>query len=314
MAVRFGLYGAKPREDAMSARPLVIIGAGPAGLSAAIYAARAGLTTLVLGCDPKIAGDYDIDNYFGFPETISGRELVARGRRQAERFGAEIHCARVLGIHADDAGFLVTAEDDSIAACAVILATGVARVRPKIPGLAGYEGRGISYCVSCDGFFFRNKPVVVLGEGSFAANQALELSTYTPQVRICTQGRPLSMSQEFLDRLHQADIPILESSIVELAGAPALERVVYANGSDQEASGLFIAMGEASSLDFAYALGVERNGVFLVADADGRTNVPGVFAAGDCIGGFLQISVAVGDGAKAARSAIDYVKKTCTRA
>ncbi|MFW5734875.1 MAG: NAD(P)/FAD-dependent oxidoreductase, partial [Oceanidesulfovibrio sp.] len=146
----------------METKHLTIVGAGPAGLSAAIYAARAGLSTLVLGCAPKIAGDYDIDNYFGFPETISGKELVERGRAQAERFGAVIRCDRVLGVHMDeDMRFTVKTEGSEVKTCAVILATGVSRVRPGVENLGDYEGKGVSYCVSCDGYFVRGKKVVV---------------------------------------------------------------------------------------------------------------------------------------------------------
>ena len=170
--------------------PLVIIGSGPAGLSAAIYTARAGIPTLVLGSTPKVAGEYDIDNYFGFDETISGRDLIERGRRQAERFGAQLREERVLAVHHGDAGgFHVKTDKGTYDACAVVLATGVARVRPGIDNLGDYEGKGVSYCVSCDGFFYRGKQVLVLGEGIFAANQALELTQYTPHV---SRGWPVT--------------------------------------------------------------------------------------------------------------------------
>jgi thioredoxin reductase (NADPH) len=292
---------------------LLIIGAGPAGLSTAIYAARAGITTRILGCDPKVAGDYDIDNYFGFEETISGKELIERGRTQAERFGAEISCDRVVGVHmGEEHGYVVKTESGTeYHACALVLATGVSRIRPGIKNLGEYEGKGVSYCVSCDGFFYRGRTVAVLGEGVYAANQALELTNFTPDVTVYTQGKELTMSVQFLDRLKEAEIPVVETKIERLEGNPALERLVLEDGATPDAEGLFIAMGEASSLDFAYALGLERDGVFIVADGEQKTNLPGVFAAGDCVGGFLQIAVAVGEGAKAARSAIAYVKKQC---
>lgn len=296
----------------METRPLVIIGAGPAGLSAAVYTARAGIPTLVFGSAPKVAGDYDIDNYFGFDETITGRELIERGRRQAERFGAVIREDRILGLHhADEGGFRIATEAGEFGACVIILATGVSRVRPGIGNIADYEGKGVSYCVSCDGFFYRGRKVKVLGEGVFAANQALELLHYTPHVGICTQGKASTITPEFAKRLEEAGITIDQRKIASLEGSPALASLRYEDGDTEEAEGLFIAMGEASSLDFAYTLGVERNGVFLSADPDQRTNIPGVFAAGDCTGGFLQIAVAVGEGAKAARSAISFIKEQC---
>ncbi len=289
---------------------LIIIGAGPAGLSAAIYSSRAGVQTLVLGCDPKIAGDYDIDNYFGFDETISGRDLMERGRRQAARFGADIVCDRVVGVYMEeDLSFKVKTENTAYAAQAVIIATGVSRIRPGIDNLNDYDGKGVSYCVSCDGFFYRGKPVMVLGEGNYAASQALELTNYTPYVTVCSQGKELSMSQDYLERLKEQNIPVLEKKVTRLEGENGLEKVVFEDDDTLAADGLFIAMGQASSSDFAYTLGLERDGSFVVADAEAKTNIPGVFAAGDCRGNFLQIAVAVGEGAIAARAAISHVKE-----
>lgn len=291
---------------------IVIIGQGPAGLSAAIYTARAGMKTLILGCEPKIAGDYDIDNYFGFPETIRGSELIMRGKKQAERFGVEMRCSRVLSIHSEgEDSFKITTEGGPILACAIILATGVSRIRPGVDNITEYEGKGVSYCVSCDGFFYRDKKVKVLGEGTFAANQALELKQYTPRVSICTQGKTPDVSADFLEKLVQNKISIEQKKITTLEGENGLERVVYADDTREDVDGLFVAIGEASSLDFAASLGVTQKGVFIEADAEQKTNVPGVFAAGDCVGRFLQISVAVGEGAVAGRSAIGYVKKIC---
>lgn len=288
---------------------ILIIGQGPAGLSAAIYTARAGMRTLILGCAPKVAGDYDIDNYFGFTETISGKELIERGQIQAAKFGALIRCDRVLAIHQTERGtFEVKTEKEAIEADAIILATGVSRVRPGIKNLEDFEGKGVSYCVSCDGFFMRGKPVVVVGEGNFAANQALELLQYTPSVTICAQGKTPTISDEFLTRLNEAGIPVLSDKIALLAGNNGLEKVILESGQELAAEGLFVAMGQASSSDFAYSLGVTRNGQFIDTDREQKTNVPGVFAAGDCVGRFLQISVAVGEGALAGRAAISHVK------
>jgi len=288
----------------------LIIGSGPAGLSAAIYTARADVDTLVLGCDPKVAGDYEIDNYFGFEESISGRDLMDRGRRQAARFGAEIRCETVLGVHfGDPQRFAVKTAQGEYLASALVLATGVSRNRPKFAGLADYEGKGVSYCVSCDGYFCRNKRVVVAGEGIFAANQALELLTYTPNVTICTLGKEPTIPAEFLARLKAAGINILTDAITGLNGERGLSSITLGNGKTLEAEALFIAQGEASSTDFAYTLGVTRKGVFLEVDSAMHTNVPGVFAAGDCTGGFLQIAVAVGEGALAGRGVISWLKE-----
>jgi thioredoxin reductase (NADPH) len=294
----------------MEKTDILIIGQGPAGLSSAIYTARAGMRTLIVGCAPKVAGDYEIDNYFGFTETITGKELIERGRDQAAKFGVEMRCDRVLAVHQNgDQAFVAKTEKGEIEATALILATGVSRVRPGIANLGDYEGKGVSYCVSCDGYFMRGKPVMVLGEANFAANQALELLQYTPSVQICTQGKAPEMSGEFLGRLQEAGIPVLQTKVASLAGNGGLEQVVMDDGDRIDAQGLFIAMGQASSSDFAYSLGLLRNGQFIDTDRDQRTNIPGVFAAGDCVGRFLQISVAVGEGALAGRAAISHVKE-----
>ena len=289
---------------------ILIIGQGPAGLSAAIYTARAGMRTLIVGCAPKIAGDYDIDNYFGFTETITGKELIERGRSQAEKFGVEMRCDRVLSVHQNEKGkFVAKTENTEIEATSLILATGVSRVRPGISNLDDFDGKGVSYCVSCDGFFMRGKPVMVVGEANFAANQALELLQYTSDVKVCTQGKKSTMNGDFRSRLEEQGIPVLEGKIVSLAGNDGLERVVLESGEEIEAQGLFVAMGQASSNDFAYTLGLVRRGQFIETDCEQRTNVPGVFAAGDCVGRFLQISVAVGEGAQAGRAAISHAKE-----
>ncbi len=288
----------------------LIIGAGPAGLSAAIYAARAGMDTMVAGCEPKIAGDYDIDNYFGFPETISGRELIARGVRQAERFGAKLVCQRALAVHmAEDGSFLCKTDQEEYAADAVVIAAGVTRVRPGIANIADYEGKGVSYCVSCDGFFYRGRKVAVVGEGNYAANQALELTNFTSDVAVFTQGKAPAMGEGFAEKLDAAGIPISSGRIVTLSGSPALTAATLEDGSQIPVDGLFVAMGQASALDFAKTLGVTTKGAFIEADHEQKTNIPGVFAAGDCVGHFMQISVAVGEGAKAGRAAIAHVKE-----
>ncbi len=294
---------------------LVIVGQGPAGLSAALYTCRAGVETVIAGLKPKIDGEYEIDNYFGFAETITGAQLMDQGRRGVARFGAEFVNERVLGIHFGDDGtsYEVKTETQHFKACAVLIATGVTRSKPNIPGLDEMEGKGVSYCVSCDGFFFRGKQVVVLGEGVYAANSALELTTYTPSVAICTNGKAPTITPEFMEKLKEANIPLLEQKIARLEGTGGLERMVFADGSSFDTFGMFVAVGEASSGDFAKTLALETEGNAIKVDQGQATNIPGIFAAGDCVGRFKQISVAVGEGALAGRSIISYVKEKCPK-
>lgn len=152
---------------------------------------------------------------------------------------------------------------------------------------------------------------MVAGEGNYAANQAIELKEYTPNVSIATLGKKSTLSEEYLKKLEDLEIEIIEKNISTLNGKDKLTSVTFEDGTDNETDGLFIAMGDASSLDFALSLGVFTEGNFIQVDREMQTNAPGIFAAGDCTGGFLQISVAVGEGAIAAKSAIEYVRKIC---
>lgn len=291
---------------------VIIVGAGPAGLSAAIYTSRGNATTCVLNAPmPKIAGEYPIDNYFGFESTIMGSELIARGTAQAQRFGVSIRNERVLTIYyGDEGGFAIKTAENTYEAQSVILAPGINLKHPNIEGLDAYEGKGISYCVSCDAFFFRGKPVAVLGEGDYAVHQAIELRGFTPHVTLCTNGKPHNLSDYFRHKLKEADIPVIEKRIARLSGTPGLSALEFDDSSTLDVEGLFIALGEASASDFAYSLGIEQNKGHLGVNQLQHTSVPGVFAAGDCTGAFPQIAVAVGDGAKAGRAALKYLKET----
>ncbi len=300
----------------MKETQLVIIGQGPAGLSAAIYTARANIDTVVVGLRPKIDGDYDIENYFGFADVVKGSDLMAAGRAQTVKAGAQLHDERVLGVHwADDGqGFTVKTEAGHYKTCAVIIAAGVSRVRPGIQGFERYDGKGVSFCVSCDGPFNRNKPVLVLGEGVYAADCALELLTYTSDVTVCANGKQLAIPQDMLDELEAKGVGIVPDKIERLEGLDGLEGVVFADGSRRDAYGMFVAMGEASTTSFAKTIGLEQDDKgYIKVDGMMHTNMPGIFAAGDCVGRFKQIAVAVGEGALAAREAMAYVKQTCPK-
>ena len=246
---------------------LLIIGQGPGGLSAAIYASRAGIDTVVVGMRPKIDGDYPIDNYFGFAETVNAQDLMAAGRAQAERFGTTIVTERVLTVHMEeDMTYKVKTDSGHYNACAVIIAAGVSKAGSGIGNESDYDGKGVSHCVSCDGFFYRGRQVMALGEGAYAANQALELTTYTDKVALCTQGKKPSFGDDLKAKLDEANIPVIEKKIEALEGDNGLDRVRFEDGETFDTEGLFIAIGEAGSTDFAYTLGLERKDPYLVAN------------------------------------------------
>ena len=168
---------------------IVIIGGGPAGLSAAIYAVRAGMQATVLYKDGGALAKTDkIENYFGFIEPVSGAELLERGQKQAERLGAVLRQTEVTGIEYAAQGFTVKTADGVFDADAVILATGSPRAVPRIEGVAAFEGRGVSYCAICDAFFYRGKDVAVLGQGEYALEEARVLLPVAQSVTLLTDG------------------------------------------------------------------------------------------------------------------------------
>lgn len=282
---------------------ILIIGSGPAGLSAAIYAARAGIQTIVAYKDGGALEKTDkIENYFGFVDVISGPELLARGRVQAERLGAQLIQTEVTGVEYAEKGFTVKTTQGTFAVDAVILATGAPRATPPIPGARELEGRGVSYCAICDAFFYRGKAVAVLGEGEYALEEARTLLPVAASVTLLTSGAPAPN-----------DLPegllVDERPVSAVEGEDKVARVTFKSGDPLAVDGVFIAYGTAGSSDFARKLGAQLDGNRIQATQDGATAVPGLFAAGDCTGGLLQVAKAVSDGAQAALSAIKYVRK-----
>ena len=282
---------------------ILIIGGGPAGLSAAIYAARAGIQTIVAYKDGGALEKTDkIENYFGFVDVISGPELLARGRAQAERLGAQLIQTEVTGVEYAEKGFTVKTPQGTFAADAAILATGAPRATPPIPGVQELEGRGVSYCAICDAFFYRGKAVAVLGEGEYALEEARTLLPVAASVTLLTSGAPAP--SELPDGLLVDERPV-----AAIEGEDKVARVAFQSGDPLAVDGVFIAYGTAGSSDFARKLGAQLDGNKIQATQDGATAVPGLFAAGDCTGGLLQVAKAVSDGAQAALSAIKYVRK-----
>lgn len=282
---------------------ILIIGGGPAGLSAAIYAARAGLDVTVLYKDGGALGKTDkIENYFGFPEALSGAELLARGRAQAERLGAKLVQTEVIGFEYAERGFAVKTTDSRYTGDAAILATGAPRAVPPIAGIAEFEGRGVSYCAVCDAFFYRGKAVAVLGQGEYALEEARTLLPVTGSVTLLTNGSepPAALPD---------GLAVDTRPVTAVEGADKVARIAFSEGDPLAVDGVFIAYGTAGSSDFARKLGAQLDGNKIKIDGDMATAVPGLFAAGDCTGGLLQVAKAVSDGAQAAMSAVKFVRK-----
>ncbi len=280
----------------------VIIGGGPAGLSAAVYAARANLNVTVLYRDGGALQKTDkLENYFGFPEPVSGMELLERGRLQAERLGAKLVQCEVTGVEYASKGFEVKSTAGTFTADCLILAAGAQRNAPKLPGISELEGKGVSYCAVCDAFFYRGRQVAVLGDGEYALEEARALIPTASSVMLLTNGKgPPGGLPEGLG--------IDTRLVTAVEGSDRLERIRFETGEALQADGLFIALGTAGSSDLARKLGVFTEAGSIKTGADMATNVPGVFAAGDCTGGLLQIAKAVSDGAQAALSAIKFLR------
>lgn len=281
---------------------ILIIGSGPAGISAALYAARAGTDTLVISSGQSaLFKAHMIENYYG--GSISGDELYEKGIAQAKALEIEIKEDQVVGL-GFDGDFIVTGEKSQYKAKAVIIATGSARKAPPLPGLSEFEGRGVSYCAVCDGFFHRGKNVAVLGSGTYALHEAMELSPIVESVTILTDGQV----PEFSLPDSVTNISVDTGKIKELTGEELLSSVVFEDGKALDVSGVFVAIGTAGSSDLARKLGAVTEGTKIAVNGEMATNIPGLYAAGDCTPGMLQVAKAVYQGAEAATSAIKFVR------
>ena len=280
---------------------IVIVGSGPAGCSAALYAARAGQEVVVISMGMGALSKAElIQNYYGFEEGITGAELYRRGVAGAQAVGTQFVTAEVVGL--DYAATLVvqtTAGD--YPADAVILATGTGRIAPKIAGLAEHEGRGVSYCATCDAFFYRGKTAAVLGTGEYALHEVQALLPLAGKVILCTNGEPLTA--EF-----PAGVTVCTEKLEAIEGEETVTALRLAGGGLLPADGLFVALGVAGSAALARKLGAPVENGRIVVDEKMQTGIPGLFAAGDCTGGMLQVCKAVYEGALAATEAIKQIR------
>ena len=255
---------------------IIIIGSGPAGVSAALYAVRAGADTTVL---TKGSGALDraekIENYYGFAQPVSGVELERRSIENAKRLGVKF---------------------------AVILAMGASRAAPRIPGFAGLEGHGVSWCAACDAFFYRGKDVAVLGSGEYALHEVQELLPVVKSVTLLTDGAPLTAA-------FPPEVKVLPQKVEAILGETVVTGVQLSGGETLAVSGVFAALGVAGSTALARKLGAEVDGSRIVVDEKMQTTVPGLYAAGDCTGGLLQVAKAVYEGAQAATEAVKALRK-----
>lgn len=282
-------------------KDLVVVGKGPAGISAAIYAKRAGLDVVVIGKGFGALGKTDkINNFYGHESVMTGMELVEQGIKQAENLGVEVITDEVIGL-TWDGNYTVKGTTGEYQGKTVVLATGSSRVTPNIKGVKEFEGRGVSYCAVCDAFFYRGKDVAILGNGKYAVAEAEELVHVVNSVTILTDGKDMTCDVP-------ENIKVNNSKIIEFAGDEKIAKAIFEDNSELKVDGLFIAVGVAGSTDFALTIGamVDRNKI--VVDEDMKTNIPGLFAAGDCVGGIYQVYKAVSDGSIAGTRVAAFVR------
>ncbi len=285
---------------------VIIIGAGPAGLSAAIYCARAKLKTLVLDSgESALKKARRIENYFGI-ENISGENLLELGKKQALKFGAEIREEEALEIIPSTDSYLVQTAKNEYRANYIILAVGAKRSKPEIKNLEKFENKGISYCAACDAFFFQGKKVGVIGYRDYAVKEALELLHHASAVYLLTNGNELRVSAGL--EKHLENFEIIRKKITSLYGKERLEGVVFEDGEKLKVQGIFIALEPAAPLTLARKLGVKVENGIIVTDKNQFTGIARIYACGDCANGERQVGVAVGEGIRAALAIIRQIR------
>lgn len=297
---------------------VLILGGGPAGYTAALYAARAGLSAIVterMAPGGQMAITPEIDNYPGFDEGVSGFALGVKMQKGAERFGARTVTGEVLSVDLSGREKVATLRDARITAKSVIIATGAS---PRKLGLSNEEaliGRGVSYCASCDGMFYRDKTVVIVGGGNTAAEDALLLSKVCKKVMLVHRRDTLRASKIYRTALEKAENVefIWNSTVKELLAlervrSAILQNVLTNETREAECDGIFISIGRTPDTALFKGLVNLDEGGYIIADESTKTNVRGVFAAGDVrTKAMRQIVTAAADGAVAAHFAEEYI-------
>lgn len=291
---------------------VVIIGAGPAGLQAAIHASRKKTSVLVLGrAENSALNGAHIENYAFVAGVSSGQALLEIGQKQARQFGAEISREDVLKIDQEGSMFSLELESGrAIVARAIIFCMGVAKKKLGVAGEKEFAGKGVSYCVDCDANFYRGATVVVTGDRSAAVDGALTLLDYAAKVYLVAEE--LNVSEELLARLKSSQVEFVKSAVQQINGDRVVNSLMLTNGDTLETEGVFIELGSKGALELAAQLGVQldtESFKYIETNRRFETNIPGVYAAGDIIGPPYQMAKAVGEGCVAGMEAATYARK-----
>jgi thioredoxin-disulfide reductase len=279
---------------------IIIIGSGPAGVSAAVYAKRGGANVLVISKDTGTLGKAKkIENYYGF-KNISGKDLYENGLKQLENLNIEFVKDEVVQLNYTSQ-FEVTTVNNIFQAKYVVLATGVSRNVPNIKGIKEFEGKGVSYCAICDAFFYRNKDVAVLGSGNYAIHEAEILKPVVKSVILLTNSEKLVENRDI-------DLNVNEKKVREVRGFEKVDEIVFEDDTAQNINGIFVAIGTASTNDLARKIGARVENNKIIVNDNLETTVPNLYACGDCTGGILQISKATYEGTKVGLEIVNKLK------
>lgn len=283
----------------------IVVGRGPAGMSASIYLKRGNLNILVIGKDKGILEDVnEIENLYPLGKT-KGIEIQKKGEEHAKELDIEILDSEVLRVEFTEDGYIVKTKKEEFLTSFVFLGIGFKRKKLNIENINLYEGKGVSYCAVCDGFFYKDKDVGVYGNSEYAIEESKMLLNTANKIFILTDGNKASDKIKKFQKENLGKVEIKEEKILKMFGGDVLETIEFTNGSQLNTQGFFIAE-EANNKSFAMQLGLLMEGDTIIVDENRETNVPGIYSGGDATKGVKQVAKAINDGMLAA---LDIIKK-----
>lgn len=296
----------------------IIIGAGPAGLASAQYASRGGLNCVVLdsaGAGGQVAQIAEIENYPGVFPSVNGFDFMQTMQKQTESFGAKIEMVQVKSIDKVGENYVVATKNKNFEAPTLCIATGAIHRNLEVPGEKEFAGRGVSYCATCDGPFFRNKKIIVVGGGDSACSEAIYLSSLSKDISIIHRRDSFRAQKAVVEKMLSVGVkPIYNSVVEKINGSQKVESLSVKNVKTGEISeiicdAIFIFTGMLPQTELVDMLPKDESG-YIKTDENMQTSMPGLFAAGDVRSkSFRQIVTAVSDGAIAANSAREFLNK-----